>query len=243
MRELALDTETTGFNPDDGDRMVEIGIVELIDFVPSGKRFHAYINPERSVPAEAVAIHGLDDAFLADKPVLAEVVDDFLAFVGEDRLVIHNAAFDMKFINAELRKAGRAELPMERVVDTMEISKKMFPGGVATLDALCRRMGVDATHRTLHGALLDADLLASAYMELNGGRAPRFELAAASTAKVQETRAARAPVMPRPNPLPPRISAEEMAAHEAFVKSIEKKSGKIVWEIAPEEPEMAGMAP
>lgn len=242
MREFALDTETTGLNPDDGDRMVEIGIVELVDFIPTGKTFHVYINPERSVPAEAVEVHGLDDAFLADKPVFAEVVDDFLAFVGDDRLVIHNAAFDMKFINAELRQAGRPEIPMGRVVDTMEISKNRFPGGVATLDALCRRMGVDATHRTLHGALLDADLLASAYMELNGGRAPRFELASDSAIQTRE-RVARAPVMPRPTPLPPRISAGEMAAHEAFVAMIEKKSGKPVWETARPEPETADPAP
>lgn len=169
MREIVLDTETTGFDPDEGHRLIEIGCVELHDYVPTGRVFHKYINPERDVPAEAVAVHGLTAAFLSDKPIFSEVVDEFLSFIGPDQLVIHNAEFDLKFLNAELKKTGFATLK-NPALDTVMVARKMFPGQPASLDALCRRYKIDLSGRDLHGALLDARLLADVYLELMGGR-------------------------------------------------------------------------
>ena len=181
MREVVLDTETTGLDPEKGDRIVEIGAVELNNHLPTGKTYHKYINPKRAMPAEAFAVHGLGDDFLKDKPDFSEIVDGFLNFVADAKLIIHNASFDMKFINAELRWAGRTILPDDQAKDTLAIARRKFPGSPASLDALCRRFGIDSFDRTLHGALLDSEILAQVYLELIGGRQPDFGLSQSST--------------------------------------------------------------
>lgn len=218
MREIVLDTETTGLEPESGDRIVEIGAVELMGHMPTGRVFHEYINPERSMPQEAFEVHGLGDEFLRDKPVFRDVAQTFLEFVGDAKLVIHNAAFDMKFLNAELGWAGLRLLPQDQAVDTLAIARKRFPGSPASLDALCRRFGIDTSSRTLHGALLDSEMLAEVYLELIGGRQPDFGLSAASDGETG-TRTAWRP-HPRPVALPPRISDAEAAAHAAFVERL-----------------------
>ncbi len=221
MREIVLDTETTGFDPEAGDRIVEIGAVELHNHLPTGKTYHQYINPERAMPKEAFEVHGLSDEFLADKPLFREIADDFLNFIAEARLVIHNAAFDMKFLNAELEWAERPPIPWERAVDTLAIARQRFPGSPASLDALCRRFGIDNSARTLHGALLDSEILAEVYLELIGGRQPDFALAAGMSEQAASGGGAsqwRAP--PRPAPLAPRITPEEAEAHAAFVEEL-----------------------
>lgn len=177
MREIVLDTETTGFNPDKGDRLVEIGCIELVNHVATGNHYHQYINPEREVPEDAVRVHGLTYDFLKEKPVFADVAQGFIDFIGSDPLIIHNAAFDMKFLNFEIKLLGRPEIPYERAIDTLAMARKKFPGSPATLDALCRRFAIDNTSRTLHGALLDSELLAEVYLELIGGRQPGMDLA------------------------------------------------------------------
>jgi DNA polymerase-3 subunit epsilon len=217
MREIVLDTETTGLDPLTGHRVVEIGCVELFNHVSTGKHFHAYLNPERDVPTEAAMVHGLTDEFLADKPIFAQVVDDFLTFIGDTPLVIHNAAFDMNFINAELTRCGYKRLPMDRATDTVMMARKMFPGAPASLDALCKRFGVDLSSRKMHGALLDAQLLAEVYLELRGGRQPDLAIAAAESAKADEIQA-RAREHRAPRPHVPQDS--ELAAHEAFLAGL-----------------------
>ena len=173
VREIVFDTETTGLNPENGDRLVEIGAIELINHIPTGKTYHQYINPQRGVPEEVVKVHGLTEEFLKDFPVFNDIAEDFVNFVGDDGiLVAHNASFDMKFINYELKKSGREEFSTDRVIDSLEIARKMFPGAKNNLDALCKRYGVDNSNRTFHGALLDADLLAQVYFELMGGAEP-----------------------------------------------------------------------
>jgi DNA polymerase-3 subunit epsilon len=219
MREIVFDTETTGLDPATGDRLVEIGGVELVNHMPTGRTFHAYINPERDMPEEAFAVHGLSAAFLIDKPCFREVVDAFLDFVGDAKLVIHNAAFDMKFINAELGWVERPSIPWARAVDTLDIARRRFPGAQNSLDALCRRFGVDNTGRTLHGALLDAQLLAEVYLELMGGRQPGLTLAVA-TVGMNGTAGGPWVPPPRPRPLAPRLTPAEAAAHSAFVESL-----------------------
>ena len=176
MREIVLDTETTGFEPLEGHRIVEIGCVEVINKVPTGKTCHLYINPERDMPAEAEKVHGLSEEFLKKYPVFAEIADEFLNFIADDPLVIHNAAFDMKFLNAELAALRLPVLPNSRAIDTLMIARRKFPGAQASLDALCRRFHIDNSNRTLHGALLDAELLAEVYLELGGGREPGLSL-------------------------------------------------------------------
>ena len=176
MREIALDTETTGISPRDGHRIIEIGALELMHHLPTGRKLHLYINPEREIDDGAVAVHGITSDFLADKPVFADIVDEFLAFVGDDPMVIHNASFDMGFLNAELKRLDRPVLPMAQSIDTLMMARKKFPGAQANLDALCRRFEIDNSHRDLHGALVDADLLASVYIELLGGRQPGLSL-------------------------------------------------------------------
>lgn len=170
MREIALDTETTGLNPKSGHRVVEIGCVEMINHVATGEVFHAYVNPQRDMPEEAFRVHGLSEDFLREHPLFAAVADDFLAFIGDDQLVIHNAQFDMGFLNAELERLGKPALDMARATDTVKMARQKFPGAQANLDALCRKFGIDNGARDLHGALLDARLLADVYLELNGGR-------------------------------------------------------------------------
>src|SRR5690554_2170741 len=178
MREIVLDTETTGFEPQEGHRIVEIGAVELLNHLPTGRTFHAYMNPQRPMPTEAFDVHGLGDEFLRDKPLFTHIVDEFLAFIGEEaRLVIHNASFDMRFLNAELHWCKRKPLAPQRALDTLAIARKRFPGSPCSLDALCRRYGIDNSARTKHGALLDSEILAEVYLELMGGRQPDFALA------------------------------------------------------------------
>ena len=190
MREIVLDTETTGLDPATGDRVVEIGCVELINHVPSWRTLHHYFNPERDMPQGAFEVHGLSIEFLSNYPVFGALADDILDFLGDAVLVIHNAAFDMRFINAELRRLGRPELPMSRALDTVQLARRKYPGAQVSLDALCRRFEIDNGHRTLHGALLDADLLAAVYLELIGGRQPDLALAALGTADDAGGRAA-----------------------------------------------------
>ena len=219
MRQIVLDTETTGLSPQGGDRLVEIGCLEIVNQVSTGEVFHVYINPERDVPVEAFNVHGLSAEFLSDKPKFAEIADDFLAFVEDAPLVIHNASFDMGFINHELKMIGRPVIEQARAIDTLLIARKRFPGAQNSLDALCRRFGVDNSNRVKHGALLDAELLAEVYLELMGGRQPGLVLDAnldrrKSDAATAERRA------PRPSPLPKRLSSDEVTAHEAFVATL-----------------------
>jgi DNA polymerase-3 subunit epsilon len=222
MREIVLDTETTGFEPDEGDRIVEIGAVELLGHVPTGRTYHQYINPQRSMPQGAFEVHGLGDDFLADKPVFAEIADAFLEFAGDARLVIHNAAFDMKFLNAELGWVNRPLIAADRAIDTLAIARRKFPGSPASLDALCRRVGIDNSARTLHGALLDSEILAEVYLELIGGRQPDFGLSgqAESPALPTGQRADGWRPGPRARPLPPRITEDEAQAHARFVAQL-----------------------
>lgn len=217
MREVVLDTETTGLDPTSGHRVVEIGCVELANHVPTGREFQRYINPEREIPPDSFEIHGLSTEFLKSKPLFAEVVDDFLVFIGDAPLVIHNAEFDLGFLDAELRRLGRDAIPRAGVVDTVQLARRNRPGAPANLDALCRRFAIDTSARDRHGALLDAQLLAEVYLQLRGGRQPGLALAAGAS----ETVAARAaaPVPPRP-PRPHAPSQSEIDAHRAFVDGL-----------------------
>ena len=223
MREIIFDTETTGIDPKQGHRMVEIGCVELIDRMPTGETFHAYYNPERDLPAEAEAIHGLSAQFLADKPRFADAVDEFLDFVRDDMLVAHNAGFDFAFLNAELELCTREPICLTRKIDTLEMARRKNPGGKHSLDALCSRYGVDRSHRVFHGALLDAELLAQVYIELTGGRQIAMgligELGEGDTAPAEPELAAMLPSGDRPRrPARPHSASEqELAAHAAFL--------------------------
>lgn len=223
MREIVLDTETTGFDPEQGDRIVEIGAVELFNHVPTKKTFHKYINPERTMPQGAFEVHGLGDDFLRDKPLFAQIADEFLDFVGDAKLIIHNAAFDMKFLNAELGKLRKRTLPWEQAIDTLAIARQKFPGSPASLDALCRRFNIDNSARTLHGALLDSEILAEVYLELIGGKQPDFGLSANQSPSNDPRGAADWRPSKRPTPLPPRITETEKAAHAAFVARLGEK--------------------
>lgn len=229
MREIVLDTETTGFEPSEGHRIVEIGAVELFNHLPTGRTYHQYINPERTMPKEAFEVHGLGDDFLRDKPVFKAIGRAFLDFVGDARLVIHNASFDMKFLNAELDWAGLPKLPLSQALDTLMIARQRFPGAPASLDALCRRFGIDNSMREKHGALLDSEILAEVYLELVGGRQPDFGLSVAASnpsKTASATTAEKWRPMPRPVPLPPRITEAESAAHTAFVA---KMGDSAIW--------------
>ena len=219
MREIVLDTETTGLDPAAGHRIVEVACLEVVRYVPTGRHFRKYLNPERDMPAEAEAVHGLTAEFLAQYPPFAEVADEFMAFIGDAPLVIHNARFDIKFLNAELKRIGRPPLDMARAVDTVALARQRFPGAQASLDALCRRFEIDASARTVHGALLDCQLLAEVYLELRGGRQPGFDLNAADEAS-DDTRAARQrPVRPA---RPHAPSDAESAAHETLLATIKE---------------------
>ncbi|MBV8754681.1 MAG: DNA polymerase III subunit epsilon [Hyphomicrobiales bacterium] len=219
MREIVLDTETTGLDPLTGDRVVEIGCIELFNRIPTGQAFHRYVNPDRDVPASAFDVHGLSTEFLKDKPPFAEVAEDFLAFVGDAALVIHNAAFDAAFLNSELERVGKPLIARDRLVDTLLLARRRHPGGANRLDDLCARYGIDNTRRTKHGALLDAELLAEVYIELTGARqaALGLELVTADTTSERERITV---VQVRPVPLMPRVTAEDIAAHRAFVATL-----------------------
>jgi DNA polymerase III subunit epsilon len=217
MREIVLDTETTGLDPTKGDRLVEIGCVELYNHIRTGQTYHLYLNPERDMPDEAFQVHGLSAQFLADKPVFADVVDAFLDYIGDARLVIHNAEFDMRFINAELARPKRPQIGMERVLDTLAMARRRHPGQPNSLDALCSRYGIDNSKRSKHGALVDAEILADVYAELIGGRQTSFGLiTAASVAQRKLLQVVRQ----RPEPLPSRLTAEEIFAHANFVATL-----------------------
>ncbi|WP_339108615.1 DNA polymerase III subunit epsilon [Thioclava sp. GXIMD4216] len=226
MREIVLDTETTGFEPNEGHRIVEIGAVELFNHMPTGNHYHQYINPERDMPTEAFQVHGLGNEFLADKPKFIEIAQDFLDFIGPDsKLVIHNAKFDMRFLNAELGWVKKPLIADDRAVDTLTMARRMFPGSPATLDALCRRFSIDNSSRTLHGALLDSEILAEVYLELIGGRQPGFGLNLDQHAQNAGPSEIWRPA-PRPQALPSRVTEIEAAAHAAYV---EKLGENAIW--------------
>ena len=221
MREIVFDTETTGLDPRMGDRMVEIGCIELVNRVPTGRTFHAYFNPDRPMPLEAEQVHGLSDSFLADKPRFHESVVDLLEFLADSPLVAHNAQFDFGFLNGELCACGHPEVAIERMIDTLAIARRRHPGAKHSLDALCTRYGIDRSHRVRHGALLDAELLAQVYVELTGGRQIGLELAAERATVTVE--AGRLTIARREfrSPRPHAASAEELARHKAFVETLE----------------------
>jgi DNA polymerase III subunit epsilon len=219
MREIVLDTETTGLDPFQGHRLVEIGCVELVNGIPSGQYFHSYVNPERDVPAEAAAVHGLTADFLKDKPLFAEIADELVTFIGDAPLVAHNALFDLGFLNAELERAGRMLMPRERLVDTLLLARRKHPAGPNRLDDLCARYGIDNSRRTKHGALLDAEILAEVYVELIGARQAQLILVDADTGPSTLPTGALV-IRVRPQPLPPRLTADELAAHSSFVATL-----------------------
>ena len=224
MREIVFDTETTGLDPKTGDRMVEIGCVEMVNLVPTGATFHAYYNPERDMPAGAEAVHGLSAAFLSDKPLFRDTFQELLDFIGDAPLIAHNAGFDFGFLNAELTLCGTEPVCMTRMVDTVQIAKKRHPGAKLSLDALCTRYGIDRSHRVKHGALLDAELLAQVYVELKGGRQIGLELAADAAkaeAPVELIAVRKAPEGPRREARPHAPTVEELARHREFMAGIE----------------------
>ncbi len=222
-RELILDTETTGLDPSTGDRIVEIGCVEVINSVTTGQTFHVYLDPERDMPEEAFRVHGLSRDFLRGKPKFAEIADQLLDFVGDARLVIHNAEFDMKFINAELARCGLPVIGMDRVVDTLAIARRKHPGASNSLDALCARYRIDNSRRTKHGALLDAEILAEVYAELLGGRQKVFELATRAAPKVEAIRIEERELI-RPEPLGGFLQGIEEEAHSALLSKMGEKA-------------------
>jgi len=229
MREIILDTETTGLDPRKGDRLIEIGCIELINRIPSGREFHCFINPERDVPKEAEQVHGISTEFLLDKPKFAEVAQNFLDFIAEDGLVIHNAQFDIGFLNFELGMVRLAQIAMERVTCTLQLAKRRHPAGPNNLDALCKRYGIDNTKRTKHGALVDSLLLAEVYIELLGVRQAAFiDFASNDGASIGGDLAPlqRGNAVQRPTPLAARMTAELEAAHATFVESM---GDKAIW--------------
>jgi len=222
MREIVLDTETTGLDPTQGHRIVEIGAVELWNQMPTGKTYHQYINPQRSMPEEAFAVHGLSEAFLSDKPIFEKIAQEFLDFVQDSKMVIHNASFDMRFLNHELSNLNLRTLPNEQAIDTLMIARRKFPGASVSLDSLCRRFNIDNSMRTLHGALLDSEILAEVYLELTGGRQPDFELGQSITPLKNDGPAQNQGSVQiiRPRALTSRLTQEEKDAHNAFVKTL-----------------------
>jgi DNA polymerase-3 subunit epsilon len=223
MREIVFDTETTGLDPYQGDRLVEIGCVELVNGFPTGNSFHYYLNPERDMPDAAFQVHGLSIEFLKDKPFFADICDEFLAFVGDAPLVAHNAMFDLGFINAELERCKKGALQRERLIDTLMLARRRYPAGPNRLDDLCGRFSIDLSRRTKHGALLDAELLAEVYVELTGKRQARLGLVDVSVSATQQIVVA---VRVRPAPLPPRVTDAEREAHRAFVATL---GDKAIW--------------
>ena len=223
MREIVLDTETTGLDPSGGDRLIEVGCIELVNRFPTGQVFHRYLNPDREVPASAFAVHGISNEFLRDKPRFPDICEELIAFIGDAPLVAHNASFDLSFLNAELERCGKILVARERLVDTLLLARRRHPAGPNGLDHLCARYGIDNSRRTKHGALLDAELLAEVYVELIGGRQ-------ASLILVESGRLGGAtgggPIVipPRPVPLPPRLSDAELEAHAVFIATLGEKA-------------------
>jgi DNA polymerase-3 subunit epsilon len=216
MREIVLDTETTGLDPAAGHRIVEIACLELLNHIPTGRTYQSYVNPERDVPADAFAVHGLSVEFLSDKPCFAEIADKLVEFIADAPLVIHNAEFDVRFLNAEFQRLARPPLSGDRVVDTLQMARQKFPGAPASLDALCRRFAIDNSTRTKHGALLDIELLADVYLELIGGRQAGLELMTAARATAALAAGGRTPRAARPH----AASDAELAAHAALVAKL-----------------------
>jgi DNA polymerase-3 subunit epsilon len=223
MREIVFDTETTGLDPLQGHRLVEIGCIELVNRFPSGKTFHRYLNPERDMPAEALAVHGLTVDFLRDKPFFHEVVEELIEFIGDAPLIAHNALFDLGFLNSELDRCKKGLVARDRLVDTLMLARRRHPTGPNSLDHLCARYGIDNSHRTKHGALLDAELLAEVYVELIGGRQASLILVDTSRS-VAAAGNGGAIVLPRPVPIAPRLSDDELAAHAQFVGRLGEKA-------------------
>jgi DNA polymerase III subunit epsilon len=224
VREIVLDTETTGLDPYRGDRLVEIGCVELLNRIPSGQTFHRYVNPQRDMPAEAFAVHGLSAEFLKDKPFFAEVADDLAEFIGDAPLVAHNASFDLSFINAEFERAGKPLVGRDRVIDTLMLARRKHPGSANRLDDLCARYSIDSSRRVKHGALLDAELLAEVYLELVGGRQAQLILVDAGSDRATAGSPRAIVIRPRPIALPPRLTAADLAAHMEFRASLGEKA-------------------
>lgn len=222
LREIVLDTETTGTDHAKGDRVIEIGCVELLNHIPTGKSYHVYINPECKVSAGAFAVHGLSDEFLADKPVFAAIADEFVEFIGDARLVIHNAPFDVGFLNAEFARTGHKLIELGDVLDTLTMARRKHPGAANNLDALCSRYGIDNSKRTKHGALLDAEILAEVYIELIGGRQVGLDLSMQPAGKsgLAVQKSVASPREARPRPMISRLTDAERAAHEAFIQSL-----------------------
>jgi DNA polymerase III subunit epsilon len=225
MREVVFDTETTGLDPYQGHRLVEIGCIELVNRFPTGQTFHHYLNPERDIPAEAFAIHGLSHDFLQSKPLFANIAVDLLAFIGDAALIAHNAVFDLGFVNAELERVKQAPLPRDRLVDTLLLARRKYPGGSNRLDDLCVRFGIDNSRRTKHGALLDAELLAEVYVELVDARQAQLGLVAMPASQITVSNIARSAKV-RPVPLCPRITDAERAAHGALIAEL---GAKAIW--------------
>jgi DNA polymerase-3 subunit epsilon len=224
MREIVLDTETTGLDPASGHRVVEVGCIELINRFPSGKTFHRYLNPERDMPSEAFAVHGLSGEFLKDKPSFSAIADELVSFIGEVPLVAHNAAFDFGFLNAELERAGKTPVARERMVDTLLLARRRHPAGPNGLDHLCARYGIDNSRRSKHGALLDAEILAEVYIELIGGRQASLILVESGLAAADAGGAII--VRARPEPLPRRLTDGELQVHMAFIETL---GSKAIW--------------
>lgn len=231
LREITFDTETTGLDPFTGDRVVEIGCVELINHLPSGETFHVYINPERDMPDEAFKVHGLSEEFLSDKPKFAEIAQGFHDFIKDTPIIAHNAGFDVKFLNWELEAAGFARIDQSLVIDTLAMARQKFPAGPNSLDALCNRFGIDNTKRTLHGALLDSEILADVYLELIGGRQTSLVLSEAEevnlTNREDGRERQRQAASQRPTPIGSRLSEDDIKAHLAFLSEIK---GDSIWE-------------
>jgi DNA polymerase-3 subunit epsilon len=226
MRELVFDTETTGLDPKSGDRLVEIGLIELINHIPTGRSFHRYINPERAMAAEALRIHGLDDTFLSDKPLFSAVAVELVEFLGDATLIAHNSTFDMGFLNFELGRCGHPAVPDDRVIDSLMLARRRHPAGPNSLDALCSRYRIDLGRRTYHGALLDAELLAEVYIELIGGRQAALLLGEEPAAPTLASGRTFVPIAARPEPRVFNIDAEVLDAHRAFIG---KMGEKAIW--------------
>ncbi|HVY19136.1 MAG TPA: DNA polymerase III subunit epsilon [Bauldia sp.] len=223
MREIVFDTETTGLDPK-GDRIVEIGCIELFNHIPTGRNFHRYLNPERANAIDAVRVHGLDDAFLKDKPLFAAIADELVEFLGDANLIAHNATFDVAFVNAELARIGKGPLTDDRVIDTLMLARRKHPGSPASLDALMARYQIDASRRVLHGALLDAELLSEVYIELIGGRQAALVLGGETEVPITLAPASTIAIGARTTPRRFNVSAEELAAHAAVIAKLGEKA-------------------